>query len=70
MAESLEVRFGKRCKKLRAAAGLTQMDVVAQGFTLSHYQKLERGDLDPRLSTALRLAKVFGVTAGKLLDGL
>lgn len=37
---------------------------------LSHYQRLEQGDLDPRLSTLLRLAEVYGVTLSEMLDGL
>jgi transcriptional regulator with XRE-family HTH domain len=71
MAESLEVRFGKRCRKLRHQAGLSQLDMVREhGFSLSHYQKIERGALDPRLSTLLKLARSFGVSVSELLDSL
>src|SRR3954463_7790001 len=63
MAESLEVRLGKRCRKLRHQAGLSQLDMARDhGFSLSHYQKIERGTLDPRLSTLSKIAKCFGVS--------
>jgi transcriptional regulator with XRE-family HTH domain len=69
MAESLEERFGKRCRKLRHEAGLSQLDMVRDhGFSLSHYQKIERGTLDPRLSTLIKLAKSFGVSVSDLVD--
>jgi transcriptional regulator with XRE-family HTH domain len=68
MAESLEVRFGKRCRKLRHQAGLSQLDMAEQGFSLSHYQKIERGTLDPRLSTLIKLAKCFGVSVSELVN--
>lgn len=69
MAESLEERFGKRCRKLRHQAGLSQLDMVRDhGFSLSHYQKIERGTLDPRLSTLIKLAKSFGVSVSELVE--
>lgn len=70
MAETLEVRFGKRLRKARLAAGLSQLDMLHHGFSLSHYQKMERGVVDPRLSTLVKLAKAFGVTVGELGDRL
>ena len=69
MAESLEERFGKRCRKLRQQAGLSQLDMVREhGFSLSHYQKIERGTLDPRLSTLMRIAKSFGISVSDLVN--
>lgn len=69
MAESLEARFGRRCKKLRQQAGLSQLDMVREhGFSLSHYQKIERGTLDPRLSTLVRIAKSFGISVSELVN--
>lgn len=71
MAETLEERFGKRCKRLRHQAGLSQLDMVRDhGFSLSHYQKIERGALDPRLSTLVKLAKSFGVSVSELVGSL
>lgn len=71
MAESLQVRFGKRCRMLRHEAGLSQLDMVRDhGFTLSHYQKIERGALDPRLSTMAKIAESFGISIAELTDSL
>lgn len=48
---------------------MSQMDLVRDhGWTLSHYQKLERGTLDPRLSTILALAEALDVDPGELLN--
>ena len=68
---SLKGRLGKRVREVRTSLGLSQMDLVRQhDWTLSHYQKIERGDLDPRLSTVVKLAESFGITVAKLLDGI
>lgn len=70
MADTFERKLGKRIRKFRHAAGLSQLDMVARGFSLSHYQKIERGALDPRVSTVIRIAKCFGVSVGALTDRL
>ena len=45
------------------------MDMVRDhGWSLSHYQKLERGTLDPRITTVVALAESFGVEPSELLD--
>jgi len=65
----LQTRLGKRCRKLRQERGLSQLDIVRYfDFSLSHYQKVERGDLDPRTSTLVRLAECFDVSLSELLD--
>lgn len=44
------------------------MDVVKNhDITLSHLQKIERGVLDPRLSTLQKLADAYDVTLSTLL---
>ncbi len=69
--EELQVRLGKRCRELRHARGLSQLDMVRRfEFSLSHYQKIERGDLDARLSTLARLAECFEVSLSELLEGV
>lgn len=68
---SIEVRLGRRIREVRRQKGLSQMDVVRSGdWDLSHYQKIERGVLDPRLSTVARLAESFGVSLSELLKGV
>jgi transcriptional regulator with XRE-family HTH domain len=67
----LRVRLGQRCRELRKRAGLSQLDLVRHHeFSLSHFQKIERGDLDPRLTTLKKLAVAFRVSLSELVDGL
>ncbi len=64
-------RLGRRCRQLRKDKGLSQMDMVRYAdFSLSHYQKIERGDLDPRMSTLIRLARAFSVSLSELAKGI
>lgn len=64
-------RLGKRCRALRHESGLSQLDMVrSHDFSLAHYQKIERGDLDPRVSTLRKLANAYNVTLSELLKGL
>jgi transcriptional regulator with XRE-family HTH domain len=71
MGDSLAARFGQRCRKLRHQAGLSQLDMVRDhGFSLSHYQKIERGVLDPRLSTMHKIAASFGTSLAELVRTL
>jgi transcriptional regulator with XRE-family HTH domain len=69
--EDLRVRFGKRCRAVRKRLKLSQLDVVRRvAIDLSHYQKIERGDLDVRLSTAQKIAGCFGIGLSELMRGL
>jgi transcriptional regulator with XRE-family HTH domain len=71
MTKPVEKRLGERCRILRHRAGLSQLDIVRDhGFSLSHYQKIERGTLDARLSTLEKLAKAYGVTLSEMLRRL
>jgi transcriptional regulator with XRE-family HTH domain len=71
MTERLQIRLGKRCRKLRQERRLSQLDMVRNfEFSLSHYQKIERGVLDPRMSTLARLAECFKVSLSELLKGV
>jgi transcriptional regulator with XRE-family HTH domain len=64
-------KLGRRCRSLRRDRGLSQLDMVrSYDFSLSHYQKIERGDLDPRVSTLRRLAQAYEVSLSELLKGL
>jgi transcriptional regulator with XRE-family HTH domain len=69
--DDLQQRFGKRCRALRHKRKLSQLDMVRQfEISLSHYQKIERGVLDVRLSTIEKLAECFGVTLAELMRGI
>ena len=71
MADTFEQKLGKRVRAAREAAGMSQMDVRDKtGMSLSHYQKLERGVLDPRISTICKVAKLFSVSLDELVGRL
>jgi transcriptional regulator with XRE-family HTH domain len=64
-------RLGERVRAVRRQSGLSQLDMVRyHGISLSHFQKIERGSLDPRVSTLCRLAEAFGMTLSDLLAGV
>jgi hypothetical protein len=64
----LLVRLGARVRELRTARGLSQLDMVRRfEISLSHFQKIERGVLDCRLTTIARLAEAFEVDLAELL---
>jgi transcriptional regulator with XRE-family HTH domain len=68
---TIQRQLGRRCRTLRKRRGLSQLDIVRHyDFTLSHYQKIERGVLDPRLTTLKKLAEALGVTMSALLRGV
>ena len=67
----LKEKLGTRLRQLRKRCSLSQLDMVREhDFSLSHYQKMERGVLDPRLSTLKKLAAAFGVSLSELLRGV
>ncbi len=64
----LQLRLGQRCRAVRKRKGMSLMDVIKNNeLTLSHLQKIERGTLDPRLSTLAKLAEAYEVTLSTLL---
>lgn len=66
-----QARLAKRCRVLRQERKLSQLDIVRNfDFSLSHYQKIERGVLDSRLSTLIKLAECFRVTLSELLEDI
>lgn len=70
-AKNLQERFGARCRGLRRKRKLSQMDMATvHGWDLSHYQKIERGSIDVKLSTMARLAKSYGITLAQMVRGL
>lgn len=56
------VTLGRRIAAIRQAKGLSQMDVMRRGgWSIGHIGKIERGVVDPRLSTLARLAEDLDV---------
>ena len=69
--ETLQVALGVRCRAARHAAELSQLEVTRRfDISLSHLQKIERGVLDPRLTTLAKFAEAYGVTVSQLLEGV
>lgn len=60
------VRFGRHIRELRVRSGFTQEDMMDQGFSLRHYQRIEAGR-SITLATMWKLAKAFGVEPHDLL---
>jgi transcriptional regulator with XRE-family HTH domain len=71
MSDVLKKRFGERCRAVRLQRGLSQMDMVRHHeWSLSHWQKIERGVLDLRLQTMAKAARSLGLQLSQLLDGV
>ena len=60
--------LGKRVRELRLEKGMTQEDMRYHGFAYRHYQRIEAGEKDLRLSTLSRLARTFKVRLRDLFD--
>jgi transcriptional regulator with XRE-family HTH domain len=59
---------GKRLRQLRKRAGLTQVQLsLKAGAGVMACSRIERGAVQPRLSTLQAFAKVLGVTVDELL---
>lgn len=63
--------FGNNVRRVRAARGLSQeMLSFGTGLHRTEIGKIERGMVEPRLSTVLILADALGATLDQLVDGL
>jgi transcriptional regulator with XRE-family HTH domain len=69
VAESVQI--GRLVRAFRKAAGLSQQALaVAAGLSLAVVAQIEQGrKADPRLSTALALARALGVRVEDLVGG-
>jgi XRE family transcriptional regulator, regulator of sulfur utilization len=62
------VKFGARVRGLRHAREWTQEDLADKaGLNVVQISHLEGGRNEAKLTTILRLAKAFGITASELL---
>lgn len=60
-------QVGRNIKAARVRAGLTQQDVEEKcGLEYKHYQRIEAGKIDLKLTTINRLAKLFKVAEEEL----
>jgi transcriptional regulator with XRE-family HTH domain len=63
------IKFGMRIKELRLKRKMSQMDVgAAMNIDRENVRKYEKGLQEPKLSTVMKFAQVFGVTYDELLN--
>lgn len=66
---AFKLAFGRRVYQLRTEAGWSQDEFAIQSLLhRAHPSKIERGELDVRLSTMLNIADAFEITLPELLD--
>lgn len=66
--QSIQRQFGRRLRRLRLRAGLTQQALANRiGMDESHLAAIERGEHDVRLGTVAKVAAGLGVAPWKLL---
>ena len=73
MQEQIEFRqkLGARVRQLREKRGWSQETFAHEtGFARSFTSALELGKKDVRLSTLLKLSRIFGVTVAQLMKGV
>lgn len=59
---------GKRIRKARWMAGLTQEQVAAEGINYRYYQEIERGVRNPTLKTLCLLGQILDVPPAVFLE--
>lgn len=71
MARDVCVILGKRVRALRKARGWRQIDLATEAQINENYvSDLEHGRKEICLRTLQSLARAFGMTASKLLEGI
>ena len=63
------MHLGRRVRRLRNAAGLTQAEVAAP-FSRAYVSAIEGAKLVPSLPALVLIAAALGSTASELLDGV
>jgi len=66
--ERVRKLLANRVQELRLRRNLTQEDMRDFGFAYRHYQRIEAGEKDLRLTTLNRLANAFKVSLRELFD--
>lgn len=60
-----------KLKIFREKTGFKQHEVANKaGITIRQYQRIEKGEQDPRTQTSLKIAKVFGTTVEELFSNI
>jgi len=67
--ESASLDLAERVKRLRKKEGLTLEGLAtASGVSRSMLSQIERGQANPTLTVACRVAQAFGISVGELVD--
>ncbi|GAA4009332.1 hypothetical protein GCM10022631_22160 [Deinococcus rubellus] len=67
--QEIRVRLGQRIRGLRLAKGMNQDEFAAvAGIHRTHPGKLENAQIDPQLSTLIKVAKALGSEIAELFD--
>ena len=66
-----DVVCGKRLRECREEKGLTQQQVSERSkITLRNYQKIEKGEQNPRVTTALLISNALSSTIDELFTSV
>jgi len=69
--EETIARLARRCKELRAEAGLTQQAAAERaGIAITHLQVVERGATNPTVAILAAMARAYGVTLETMFRGV
>lgn len=69
--ETLSAEFGRRLRRFREEAGLSQEQLAhAAGVHRTYVGHVERGETTPTLYSIVRLANALSIAAGELVNGL
>lgn len=67
----MQETFGNRIRELRTARDWSQEEFADRcHIHRSHMGELERGEVDPALTTLAKIAKGLGMKAGVILEGI
>ena len=68
-AKDVTALMAEAIRQRRVQVGRTQEDVAHESeVSIRHYQKIEAGGIDVRVSTLVAIATALGTTAQSLLD--
>ncbi|ACO45100.1 helix-turn-helix transcriptional regulator [Deinococcus deserti] len=68
LVQEVRIRVGQRIRELRLAKGMNQDEfAAAAGIHRTHPGKLENAQIDPQLSTLVKVASALGVRVDELL---
>ena len=67
----LLIRFGRHLKATRKTKGLSQEDLANDAdIPINQIGRIERGEINPSLSTLSSIAKACKISLAKLMEGI